>query len=259
MNRYNSITRRIYALGVIDVALTQPSLFIAANPGYAPLRSRMFQTDSGVTNVNAINPNGVVIIRNVALYSNFADGLVFHSVTPPVANDGIAAPLVTIQALSLDAGTVLPGATVTTMCGSNALTGTGGPFLGLVPGDFILIQNFITRVLAYTDADNITVTTPPLFSAVIPVLADRLRKLNLIGQDSAKALPIWSLNDFHDLDEYVNPFNMSIVGTPAYTVFEGWVRNDAPLYFDTISIDAAWIPVSSVRFSIAADIEYTRR
>ena len=259
MNRYNSVTRRFWALGVIDVPLTQPSISIAANPGYDAYRSRMFQIDQ-----NALNPNGVLVIRTAGLYSNFADGLVFHSPVgspppPPTPPNNIFAPQLAMQTLSFDAGSLLPGTSVTTVAGSDQITGVDGPFAGLAPGDYLRIQNFITRVLTVTSPDQIGVTTPPLFSEVIPTMASSLlRKLTLIGFDNVPYLPVWSLNDPQQVDEYVNPLKFGGVAS-AHTAIEGWVKNDVALKFDTISIDPLWIPVSSVQFSIAIDLEYTRR
>lgn len=254
MNRYDSVVRRFWSLGVIDVALVQPSTTIPANPGYAPLRSRMFQTNASGT--FSINPNTNLILRSAGLYANLADGLVFHGATPPSPPDMLPAPQVVVQAISLDAGTALPGTSVTTVAGSSALVGVGNPFAGLVAGDFLLLQDFVTRVLAYVDDNNITVTTPPLFSATIPTGAT-LAKLGVVGQDSVRSIPMWSLNDMQAVDAYIVPTFGSALSM--YTVLEGWVRNDVALTFDTISIDAGWVAQSSVQFSIAIDLEYTRR
>lgn len=157
MNQYGSVVRRLVARNLAE--LTMPAIPVDLQIANASWKSQLvrYKRPTVATDYLRMNVNSNVVVRELGIFCNFADGLVFHS----PANRLTA--FVTVGGYSQ--GSALTGA-ITSTIGSKALSAVGGSFTtelsvgGTIEDDL----NNMYVVDAIADNDNATLTDYALVS-----------------------------------------------------------------------------------------------
>ena len=243
-NKYFSRERRFWAHYIGLTSLTSGSDYsYTFNPAATYL-----------VNVNqaSLDDDSNVIIRNVGLFSNFADGLVWKDPSKHLW------ARITVKAWAYDS-TVFSGTGFSAPGNTFALTGVATDFAteGIAAGNYITDSEYIYRTQS-AGANSIQVLDPiPLSRLSQPMV--NLRLLNQVSVQLVKReIEIAELNSMIPYDEYFTP--SFFAGSPVDMIsFEVSLNsNGDTLDFLTDSIDPAF-DGSTVKFDFCMDMEYTAR
>lgn len=244
-NKYFSRERRFWSHYIGVQALT-------AKTDYS------FIFDPSVTyllNINqqSLNDDSNFIVRNVGLFSNFADGLVWkHPERQLFAR-------INVKTWSLDA-TVFTGTNFTSEGSTFAVTGTGTNFAaeGMSAGDYFTDSDYIYKAGAAITATSIETVNPvPMQKTSSPLTL--LKKLTQVGStEIRREIEISELNSLIPYDEYFTPGLVAGADFDAVSLEVSLTSNTVALEFLTDSIDPAFNS-NDITFNFCADLEYTAR
>lgn len=195
-NKYAS-TCKLYTAPhmVADKTLSPPSDFSLAP---AECYEGVVDVQPGEWNVNSR-----LIVREVGIFSNFADGLVFKNIYEKMS--------LKLTATTLSTDHVLAG-TATTTLNARGIVGAGTSWNTgadqLVPGDVVLVTTPNTSqycvVNTVTNDTNITFTQYPKMASGNVTLTLLSRPAATL-QDKTGFRNISALNTFYDIDWFINP------------------------------------------------------
>lgn len=259
MNNYASSTRRIWSGECWDVsgymvtppAIDPPNDFTMASAAYDMLYR------VAALNTLTINNNSTVVIHNMGLFCNFADGLVFKEFSQKIFCV-IRASIFTVPVAPIT-GT---GYVSTATCDSPVLTGVASAFLTDIP----LANTYLYTTAGYAaktcgvPTSNTTVrlhsTYPIPFAApgipwykLVSMTANTVSRTFEVGKTFNTMVPV---------ELFINP--STLLSTPANVgvlVIETALYVKQDVVFLTKSIDTAY-KTDVVKMNVGLDVECTK-
>lgn len=251
-NRYGSKERRVWAKKAEISNLVLPAIpadMVIVNGNGFINDVNCEQLVDGETGVNEIPVNNNLIIRNVGIYSNFADGLV-----PKDRNGELS---VTVTAFGFQKSTQLTG-TLTFVRGSVNVLGIGTLFTTeLTPGEFIYDPTTGQGIIVQTITDNLNFIARNI-PTITPSTPIDMYKVVQNGFDIQGAWRIQNLNEMIVVDQFMTP---SLWATSASDITVLMARINVisstlnTFTWLTKSIDTSFSG-DEVTLDIALDIEY---
>lgn len=202
--------------------------------------------------------NSQIVIRNIGIFSNFADGLVFKN-----ANSGFAIQF-TIEQLYREE---ITGTFNSFTAGSKTITGSGTLFtseINTLNNDNIQIEGAVYRVASVTNDTTLEVTQYPMASEKVfsDLTAYRVKsqQVSMITSRDFNLGNIRQLNEMIPVNYYSEGFDSGIPdGATNLGLFvtASLVREASPLEFLTKSIDTSFAGDTAF-FDIVLDVEFGR-
>ena len=244
-NLYSSTVRRFISSPLNVDTIAPPADYTVAAGSYS---SFMYTKGPAIALQPLLNPDSNLIIHNIGLFCNFADGLVFKTPIPFIMQ---------LRAETYNRDAVLPLLTgvVSATAGEQKITGGGTTLFNaeLAAGDVIVLNGMPIRIDSVTNDDEaITVEYIPLTVASEPFI----QKLAVTGADNSETMFVSTLNDMYPTTSFINP--VALYASPSAFIFlRGLFKNDINMDFLTKSVDTAF-DGDLVYWTVQADIEFTQ-
>jgi hypothetical protein len=196
-----------------------------------------------------LNPDSNLIVHNIGLFCNFADGMVFKTPIPIH---------MALRAETYNRDAVLPLLTgvISATAGTQAISGGGTTFFAteLAAGDVIVLNGMPLRIFHVTDDDNAeTYEYIP-----VTVAAEMfVQKLSVTGADNTETMFISTLNDMYPATSFVHPVALYALPS-AYIFLRGLFKTDINFDFLTKSVDTSF-DGDLVYWTVQADVEFTQK
>lgn len=241
-NKYFGVQRQFLAKGVYSAAINPPNNFTV--PTVAGFATTIVDIDQ-----ESIDPDTNVILTEVGLFSNFADGLVLGQACQRL--------LLGFTARAFrDDPTVgdLQGAVTINTC-SKAVTGAGAAFdTELADGDYFAVGSWVYKVdgnPAGANLMNIAYWPPQNHSGSTGT------KLQQVGTQTFRRVEITDLNMMVPVNEFLTPALFSSTAVTKMAIEVSFLQG-VDLIFLTKSIDTSYAD-DPCFFDVRLGIEYTKR